>query len=428
MIPAVPKIALGILWSWALSLLALSSLMAFPRQSFGPEKASDEKDHNLLGTPSNIGTLLQDQESIWLHSGQRLHREPSSRSITVAVIDVDIEVSVLDQRSDWLRVRLGSIKGWINPSNQVIPLPVRSFTSPVSPDPNRLIRARSFLQSGDSTKNLGPFALYTDTQNLNLLAQLGAAAANISTAYRERYGIDPGQDAAEAIILFSRQEDYRTYERSEITLEPLGSYGHAGSGIATLFIGQQSPAETEAILIHELTHLLNRRVFGVYPAPWLEEGIANDLAYCRVDRSGRFHLESLGGKSVVIDHPVYLPGGWSRVDQEVRLQGPKAALNLLRHRWQDQTALPLDLLLELVWEEYIDPLDRPSRYDESTFFIRYLLDGEDQQLAERFRAFLSLLASGEPADTAIFLKTLDRDWRQLEAGFGRWLIRRQRLH
>ncbi|MEE8368108.1 MAG: hypothetical protein V3S30_07300, partial [Thermoanaerobaculia bacterium] len=95
---------------------------------------------------------------------------------------------------------------------------MRSFTSPVSPDSNRLIRARSFLQSGDSTKNLGPFALYTDTRNLNLLAQLGAAAANISTAYRERYGIDPGQDAAEVIILFSRQEDYRTYERSEITL------------------------------------------------------------------------------------------------------------------------------------------------------------------------------------------------------------------
>ena len=141
------------------------------------------------------------------------------------------------------------------------------------------------------------------------------------------------------MVVFSREQDYRAYGAGESALA--GARGHAAEGLAVLFFGDQERGEVAAVLIHELTHLLNRRVFAAEPPPWPDEGMANDLAFSRIERSGQPRIGSLGGRSVIIDEPVYRPGGWIAVDRTIRLSGPAASLSLLNKRWQAGEALPL---------------------------------------------------------------------------------------
>jgi hypothetical protein len=268
-------------------------------------------------------------------------------------------------------------------------------------------------------RTLGPFALYTDLPKSRLLAFFDKVAAAVPKAYAERYELDPGDETLEAVVLFSRDEDYRAFAQT-ITDAPGLPIGHATQGLAVVSVGKRSRDEVAAVLVHELTHLLNRRVFREREIPWLDEGMGNDLAYCQIKRwSGEIDLGTLGGRSVVIDRPGYLVGGQSRVDREIRLEGPVASLSLLR---ESSAQLPLDLLFNLAPGEFMDPHDLRTRYDQSTFLIRFLLDSGDAELATAFRGFLRYLAEHEPTGVVVdFAAHAELDVDALNQGYSDWL-------
>ena len=413
----------------------------------------------ILGVPSEIREADGTGELIVVEPGTRLHGEPDVRSPAVAVIDVEIELAALDRREHWVQVRYGAWKGWV--ATGALAADVMQVGRP-DQAAWRLALAREMLGSspergrsaGAGSRSLGHFALETDVENPQLLRYLSRIARHLPEAFRERYGLElrraegvpsnpraggaPGDRDADgalrdlsatgdAVVIFSREEDYRAYEAQVRPETDRGALGHAAFGLAVLYVGRQGPEEVAAVLVHELTHVLSHRALAAAPPTWLDEGMANDLAFCRIDGARRLVLGSLGGRSVVIEEHSYRPGGWIDVDRAVHLSGPAATRNQLRERWRSGNAIRIEKLTGLPAGQFFDPEDRQARYDVSAFFVRYLLDGEDGELAPGFHAFLASLASGEPVDSSALARALGRGWPELEDGFAAWLGRRDPL-
>ena len=85
-------------------------------------------------------------------------------------------------------------------------------------------------------------------------------ATAIEGAYRERTTLTPVGAAAEAIILFAERADYDAFTEGEARLAGLRPAGHTSRGLVALAAGERSASDVAATLVHELTHLLNRRV------------------------------------------------------------------------------------------------------------------------------------------------------------------------
>ncbi len=337
------------------------------------------------------------------------------------MIDVQVELPILDRRQHWLQVRYGSWKGWITQGGAAR-TPVGDGR--LAPDPAawRLALAREMLgpvAEREVPSRLGPYALATDVEDPRLLRFLSRIAGHLPEAYRDRYGIEPRPAAGDAVVIFSREEDYRAYEARVRPETDRGALGHAAYGLAVLFVGRQGPEDVAAVLIHELSHVLSHRALATAPPSWLDEGMANDLAFCRIDGARRLVLGSLGGRSVVIEKHSYQPGGWIDFDQSVHLSGPAATRGLLQEHWHSGGAISIEELTYLSAGRFFDPEDRQVHYNASALFIRYLLDGEDGALAPAFRSFLGSLAGGDLSDLA---SHLGRSWPELERGFEAWLV------
>jgi hypothetical protein len=61
-------------------------------------------------------------------------------------------------------------------------------------------------------------------------------------------------------------------------------------------------------------------------------------------------------------------------------------------------------------------------YAQSSFWVRYLLDGEGGALAPKFHAFLDAIAAGEPPAPEALRQRLGRSWPELETGFRAWVL------
>jgi hypothetical protein len=407
-----------------------------PQVSYGQSEEVKPAQDQILGTRA---ALAPDRpELIWLERGAEIRQSPEWDASVIAIVDIRVQVPIGQEQDDWLLIRYAGWKGWVHRTGEREVEIVVPFST--APDQKMLERALAALRiapdesatnpdapaqmSEREQRTLGPFTLYTDLPESKLLTYLDKVAWGLLKAYATRYGLDPGNETLEAVILFNHDEDYRTFAQT-IADAPDAPIGHATQGVAVVSVGYRARDEVAAVLVHELTHLLNRRVFREIEVPWLDEGMANDLAYCQIKRwSGEIDLGTLGGRSVVIERPVYLAGGQSRVDREVRLEGPVASLSLLR---ESSTQLPLDLLFDLSPSEFMDPHNLRTRYDQSTFLIRYLLDSGDAELAMAFHAFLRYLAEHEANDSASDLAAhAELDIDRLNEGYSDWLQARRR--
>ncbi|MCP3957263.1 MAG: hypothetical protein GY719_05370 [bacterium] len=388
-----------------------------------------EPEERPLGAPAEIAPA--ETELIRVEPGSRLRGQPDVRSQVIAVVDAAIELEILERRDPWVRVLYGSSKGWLTTAEDVIASADDALASDRAAW--RLALARQMLGytsiSRDSSrrgpKRLGSFELLTDVRDRSLLRFLGAIAVQLPRAYRDRYRLGPrigapSADSSDTVILFAHERDYRAYEAEIRPRADRGALGHAYQGLAVLYVGRQSPDDVAAVLVHELTHVLNRRALNAAP-PWLEEGMANDLAFCRIGASRGLELGSLGGRNVVIEQHSYRPGGWLGIDQAIHLSGPLASFSLLRDRWLAGETLSLVRLASMRASEFFDPESRQAHYDASAFFLRYLLDGEDD-LTAPFHAFLASLAAERRAEDPPALDSaLGRTWPELERDFGGWL-------
>lgn len=351
----------------------------------------------------------------WLSPGEVLRRRPQRGAAAVGEVDAFTGVVVVDRRGRWLRVRYRDLLGWVLPLERApgepplgsepeppLPLPSRP------PEAERLAAARRLLDGGGRQRAIGPYTVYTDVENEELLAYLGRVAAAVEPAYRARYRQPPVGEAREAMVLFTREEGYRRLQESESRLRDLAAGGHAGRGMVAMWVGGRAHDEVASTLVHELVHMLNRRALGPALPPWLNEGLADDLSSGHIRPGGEIDLSQLGG--VVM-----------RSGDRVTYGGAKAAIRILA-RERERGELPrLRRLVGLDWDGFVRSEQSRLHYPLAAFWVRYLMSGEDGRLAGDFRTFLSRVAAGRPATGEALIDALGRSWDSLEWGFGRWL-------
>lgn len=405
--------------------LALAVAPGWPASA--QEEATEER---VLGSASALLIERDETGAVPLAAGAKLRKEPHRHAPVVAVVDVDVALPALETRDSWVRVRFGGRVGWaylgdppttLEPSLEPPPPPAPAWPprDELIADEERLARAVGLLEEHPGPVEVGSFRVYTDVRGERKRQTLFNAARHLDDAYRERYGLSPVREASFAVVVFGREDSYRRFEDSIADLARLDAEGHAGSGVAALVAEKRSPQQAATLLIHELAHLLNRRTFRASLPPWLEEGIANDLAYCRLDRSGRLIPGTLGGKGFLVEVPRPADRFGRRGSSGTfHIEGPLAALSLLQRGVAAGETVPLPELLELTWREFVVPEGRQLRYIESTFLVRYLLDELD---GEGFRSFLAGFQAGGDGAASTLLESLGVDWRELSAGFEGWI-------
>lgn len=286
------------------------------------------------------------------------------------------------------------------------PLPARAA------DPGRLRAAEAIFASAPRQTMVGPYALLADASLAPPLERWSALAAALDSAYTERTGQAPLGAPGETVALFADEADYRAFQGFEARLAGLPAGGHASAGLAALWSVDRTPDEIESTLVHELVHFVSRRALGPALPPWLDEGLAEDLAQAPFDAAlARFE-----------------PGGFrvdvTRSEERIAIRGGLAALDLAARALDGSARLAVADLLSLPWEGFV-AADAPVRYAQALVWIRFLFDGGDPARSARLREFLAGVARGEPADGARLLGLLDEDPAELDAELAAW-VRRER--
>lgn len=361
--------------------------------------AQQEGEDVILGRPSGLRPTSVPEKTALIPAGARLRERPRHQAPVVERFDSAIELPVLDERDGWVQVRYGSWLGWVRVAGEE---PHETLQPPANPDQGRLKLALDLLGEEVEAGTLGPYTLYTDVADPRLLERLSAVASGVDQAYRERYSLDPGSLAGTVVVLFAEEEDYRRFEAAEHRIASVGSHGYTSEGLSILFTGPQQVDAIVRVLVHELTHLLGRRVFQIQIPPWLDEGMAQDLAFSRINNSGRIR-----------------PGTLSTVDTR---------LDDLVRTWNSPVRTGLVELISLDWTAFVEPTTRPQRYAQSAFLIRYLLDSGDEQLRSGFLQYLSKLKSSELPESVSLFEMLNTEPARIDSGLYMFLASQARTH
>jgi hypothetical protein len=357
-----------------------------------------------------------------VRAGTVIRRAPNAKAPRVTVLAEPADLRRIGQQGAWVEVRWEKATGWVSlagqasaEDNQPLLGSAAEPTHPVAarkPEPGRLARARSLLgaSSEKSAKgaHLGPYPLLTDLAAPERIAFLDRIAVQVETAYRERYGRTPIGAPAETILLFANEGAYRAYQDAEGALAGAEASGHSGYGLVAIWDGGRPTREIAETLVHEIVHLENRRAIGPQLPPWLDEGIADDLAHSRIGDDGALDATTLGGTAF-------------RAGARIQYFGAKAALRQLVEAQGEGTAPSLPDLLAMPWETFVAE-SADLHYAQASFFVRYLLAGENGALAPGFRAFLTTVAEGGEPSAETLTKALGRGWPELEAGFRAWVV------
>ncbi len=205
-----------------------------------------------------------------------------------------------------------------------------------------------------------------------------------------RYGIRPRGTPAAAIVLFARADSFRAFAREGGVPVGYAGYALAARGLAVFHAGDRIDSFVTT-LVHELTHLVNRRALGVNLPPWLAEGLADGVG------------------------DTATPDGFEPLDG---ITGLEALARRLQQAQASGQAGDLERLVALPRGEF----DRgvvSHDYEQSALLVRFLLD--DQPLASGFRRFLSDFAGGATYDPQRLAEALGADWADLDRRFGQWL-------
>ena len=355
-------------------------------------------------------------------AGTVIRKAPNAKAPRIAVLAEPTDLPRVGQQGAWVEVRWRQTTGWVslagqagNEDNQPLLGSAAEPTHPVAartPEPERLARGRGLLglasdPPGKSAR-LGPYLLLTDLAAPERIAFLDRIAGQVEAAYRDRYGRTPIGTPAEAVLLFEREGTYRAYQDAEGTLAGAEASGHSGYGLVAIWDGGRPTREIAETLVHEIVHLLNRRAIGPQLPPWLDEGMADDLAHSRIGDDGTLDPGTLGGSA-------FRAGG------RIQYFGAKAALRQLVEAQGEGQAPSLPALLAMPWETFVGT-GADLHYAQASFFVRYLLAGENGELAPGFRAYLSGVAEGGEPSAEALEKALGRSWPELEAGFRAWVV------
>jgi len=367
---------------------------------------------------------------LWLQPGDALRARPAAAAPIVVAATAVANVSVLEARGEWRRVRWHGREGWVRERPSAGP-PLGSAVEPVRPvsgraaAPELLAAAREILgganasatdvasagqpstdggaAAGGAPRKLGPYPLLTDVDEPALLLLLDRAAGAVDAAYRARYGLELAGAPAETVVLFRRRASYDEFLRR--TAGPAAETGHFSRGVVALYREGRLLDDVRTTLLHELVHALGRRGLGPALPPWLDEGMADDLAESRI-----------GGAAGVA--PGTVSGTTLRFGSFFEMHGGEASRELLRRQRERGGLLPLARLIAMDDAEFHAVRPAGLAYAEASFFIRFLLAGE---LQAPFRRYLRDVASGVPPTAETLQAALGCPWEELDAGLAAWI-------
>ncbi len=354
---------------------------------------------------------------VWILPGTVLRLSPAEAAPAILEVATMASAARLERRGDWFRVNHRGIEGWVflegydetgGPPYGDAPEPPGPL-EPLPPDEAKLAAARRYLGDRERASRVGPYAFYTDSRDDELVARLDRLAAQLEAVYVERYALRPRGTPRAALVLYRTELPYRLFQRRQPQISGLPSTGHSAKGVAAFFVGERSRGEVGATLVHELVHLLNRRALGPALPPWLDEGLADDLASARVDPDGTIRPQLIGGER-------------RREGSTVRVTGGVATLLQLRDELDAGGPPLLPDLLGLDWESFVRDDRSRLHYGASAFWVRYLLQGEDGRHSEAFRRFLAAVAAGRPATAEALRQELGQGWDVLERGYRAWVL------
>jgi hypothetical protein len=338
-------------------------------------------------------------------AGSELREAPDHESRLLAILPGTMR-SGISWQYPWVQLRFGDLIGWVDSESPA----VDPGSVPLDADLHRLARALGHLdlhgRSGQS--RLGQLSLYTDVDNQSLIAYLDQLARQVAGVYSQHYGLEPASPAREAVVLFAAEESYRLFERAESGLDHTELTGHAAGGVVALFVGKGSERELARTLTHELCHLLNLRIFGREMPPWLDEGMAEELALSRITRDGRLVPGRLNRSSIM-------------VGPRLHLYGPLAWLNDLLDRERANQLLSLPELQSLDRQQFFHSDEGPLYYALSSFWVHYLIGGYEKGLDDRFRSYLASLKGGAGPGPEALSAALGCSLEELGADFSAWL-------
>jgi hypothetical protein len=279
----------------------------------------------------------------------------------------------------------------------------------------------SGLAAAFATVPFGPFVLYTDLREQATVTTLQRVATALPAAWSERFGLPLPDPLAGTLVVFAREDDFRAFAAASGDAIDRGVRGSTRGGRVALAAAGQPPDELAALFVHELAHLLAARAFGRELPPWLEEGLAEELALARLTRSGKLLPGTLRGRvrARTLDAIPQRPTFGNRF--EVSADGAYGALSALLTAQRRGTAPALPALLALPQAEFARFEGRRERYTASAFFVRFLLDGRAQRARAPFQAFLAAVAGGGPADAGALVAALGEPLPLLERDFTAWL-------
>ena len=257
----------------------------------------------------------------------------------------------------------------------------------VGADSARILKARNAMRPLGREARLGPWRLLTDAA-MGELTGLDALAEHLASTYTARYGLPAVSGPGQVVVIYSSDERYRRFVESDSP--SFAARGHAGAGFAVFTLGQ-TPQDSRAIVVHELTHLLSSGALGASLPPWLDEGLAEDLAFCRVDREGRLLPDTFESREV--------PDAW--------IQSARAG-----------KSLPLGALLSPDTRLFANPGTRRDATTTSAMLVRWCLG--DAARAAQFRAFLKSVAKGGAGDAAALAAALGTGAPELQKDFLAW--------
>lgn len=415
----------GPLAGWFREVYLHSPRSPAPADQPGPEPTAAESDgadaepHVVVVVPSpeDIGA----RSHIWVPAGTPVYAEPDLASSVLERVPSLSNPARLDQRGDWFRIRRARpeqppLEGWVlledyrDPEPELLRQPEPVFPLPAAaPDPERVAAARAVMTGGGVAASCGPHPLYTDAREQGFSSFCARLVHALEDLYTARYGLEPVSPPAEAIFAFRRKQDYEAF-RDQEGVEVESSLAHASPsrGYLALPLEAGDRAEAHAVLIHELTHLLNRRALGPALPPWLDEGLADDLAASQIDGDGSLHPELLVGERRDGEGAVVRWGGLASII---------LVLDAL-----DRNQLPtLQELVQLDRTAFHRTAGPNLHYSLSLFWVRYLVSGFEPPLTAGFRGFLGDVAGGRALTEELLLKRLGRDWSELESEFRLWL-------
>jgi hypothetical protein len=332
--------------------------------------------------------------------GTRLRAAPDPAALSLAVVDAAVTLAASSRCGDWAEVRWGGFRGWVLPGDTAGP---ELETGARAADAARLSRARSAMRRPAREARLGPWRLVTDVAPADLPG-LDAVASHVAETFAARTGLAAVPGADQAVVIFSGAAHYRAFAEADGSPIPWIP-GHAGAGLAAFALGR-NPLETRLLLVHELTHLLTQNSLHQKTPAWLAEGLAEDLAWCRVDATGRLQPDTLD---------LHVESNSDLGTTVVRKSGPRMTVDVWLPRARAGRTPPLTALLSPASALFADPAERRDAATTSTQLIRWCLS--DPARAAAFREFLVAVSLGGAADENALAATLGLDVPGLEKAF-----------